>query len=206
LASPALTLKLDENLTAFWRTRHFQEQKISNFNHNTLLAFAYRPACSDQLNLIGKGQLDWIRQLNTENELEEKTWSASFDIHYRPLESFDVMGRYALKYVQSEYIGGTAETFTDLVAARVLYELDQSFDIGIHGGILHEYKSEQFTYAYGVEVGYKIVKNLWLSAGYNIKGLEDDKMVGNDFLREGFYITVRFKFDEETAEDLANAW
>lgn len=206
MITPALAWKMDENITSFWRTRHFQNRDSDNFLHNTLLGFAYRPACSDKVNIIAKTQFEWERNMVDLPTKEELIWTNSLDLHTRLIQDVDIMVRYASKYAEMKYSGVKGHSFTDLFAGRILYELHNQVDVGIHGGILHEYGTDQFSYSYGVEAGYKVVKNLWLSAGYNFKGLKDKDMVGNDFLRQGFYITLRFKFDEDTAEDLLPPW
>jgi hypothetical protein len=50
--------------------------------------------------------------------------------------------------------------------------------------------------AIGVEVGYLVRQNLWLSAGYNVTGFSDRELTGSDYTNKGFYIRLRFKFDE----------
>jgi len=206
LANPALTIKWDDDWTSFWRTRHFQKSELNHFVHSSLFGQSYRPQCNDKWNLIGKLQFDWERDYTIPEDFEEIILATSLDIHYQPFTSWDFMLRYANKYAQTRFGGAKSSSFTELVAGRLLYEFHSSFDAGIHGGILRNHQDDQFNYAYGVEIGAKLVKNLWLSIGYNLKGFQDDDMVGNDFLREGFYISVRFKFDEKTAEDMLPAW
>ncbi len=206
LGNPALTWKMRDSSTFFWRTRHFQNGHLNLFQHSTLLGFAHRPNCSDTMNIFNKVQFDWDRDYERTLAWEEMMLATSTDLNLRFGSSWDFMLRYAAKYnmVQSGKSKGTS--FMDLIAVRALYEFHENFDAGVHAGILHDYESRDFQYAYGVEVGMKVVKNLWISLGYNIKGFQDRKMSGNDFLRDGIYITVRFKFDETTAEELLPAW
>lgn len=206
LATPALTWKMDEDFTFLWRTRHFQNGHINVFQHQTLLGLSFRPNCSDTTNLFTKVQFDWDRDNKRVPAWEEIALSNSLDLHLRPATSWDFMLRYACKLDIVKSGNSKGSSFMDLFAGRALYEFHENFDAGIHAGILHDYEGQQFQYAYGVEVGAKVVKNLWLSIGYNVKGFKDTKMVGNDFLRDGIYITIRFKFDETTAEELLPAW
>lgn len=206
LGNPALTWKTTDDITFFWRTRHFQNGRINNFQHSTLLGLSYRPDCSDTTNLFFKGQFDWDRDLYRELPWEEFSIASSWDLHLRPFTSWDFMLRYANKYSWSRLGKSKGDSFMDLIAARTIYEFHERFDIGLHTGIFHDYEARKFEYAYGIEAGMKVVKNLWLSIGYNIKGFKDNKMTGNDFLKDGVYITLRFKFDETTAEELLPAW
>ena len=49
----------------------------------------------------------------------------------------------------------------------------------------------------GAEVGYLLTKNLWLAAGYNFFGFEDDDLVDGDYSDPGAYLRLRVKFDED---------
>ncbi len=58
-----------------------------------------------------------------------------------------------------------------------------------------EYGTNQ--YASGFEVGRLLRQNLWLSAGFNWVGfLGDPDLNRNEYTQDGFYIRLRFKFDE----------
>ena len=52
-------------------------------------------------------------------------------------------------------------------------------------------------HALGVEVGYLLQQNLWLSAGVNLTGFSGDAdLAGYEYTRSGAYLRLRFKFDE----------
>ena len=48
----------------------------------------------------------------------------------------------------------------------------------------------------GLEVGYMVQENLWLSAGYNFFGFKDKDLAGTDYTDRGVYLRMRYKFDE----------
>jgi hypothetical protein len=50
---------------------------------------------------------------------------------------------------------------------------------------------------YGLEVGYLLATNLWLSAGFNRSGFDADRdLSGYEYTQRGAYLRLRFKFDE----------
>jgi hypothetical protein len=52
--------------------------------------------------------------------------------------------------------------------------------------------------AFGVEAGYLLRQNLWLSAGFNASGFSGDAdLSGYEYTQRGAYIRLRFKFDED---------
>jgi len=63
-------------------------------------------------------------------------------------------------------------------------------------------------YGVGLEVGYLIATNLWVSAGYNFFGYKDADLAGSDYTVKGPYVRLRYKFDESVlgqGESLAKA-
>ena len=51
-------------------------------------------------------------------------------------------------------------------------------------------------YLAGIEAGYLLATNLWVSAGYNFMGYQDDELANTSSTGEGAYLRFRFKFDE----------
>ena len=50
----------------------------------------------------------------------------------------------------------------------------------------------------GLEVGYLVKDNLWLSGGYNIFGFSDKDLAGENYTNPGIFARIRFKFDENS--------
>ncbi len=46
-----------------------------------------------------------------------------------------------------------------------------------------------------MELGYRLVKNFWLSAGYSLDSFDED-LTGSMYSAEGPYLMLRFKLDE----------
>jgi hypothetical protein len=59
-------------------------------------------------------------------------------------------------------------------------------------------------YGVGVELGYLVASNLWVSAGYNVFGYKDADMAGADYTVKGPYVRLRYKFDESLFESNNN--
>jgi hypothetical protein len=47
-----------------------------------------------------------------------------------------------------------------------------------------------------VEIGYRVIKNLWVSAGYSFDKFDAD-LAGDSYQGEGPYLKLRVKFDEK---------
>ncbi len=58
------------------------------------------------------------------------------------------------------------------------------------------------TYGAGIEVGWLAIRNLWLTGGYNVLGFETPYAASDDGTRKGPFVSLRFKFDERSLENL----
>jgi hypothetical protein len=52
-------------------------------------------------------------------------------------------------------------------------------------------------YGLGPEIGFTLLDNLRVAVGYNFLGFEDRDLSESQYTQAGFYIAMRFKFDEE---------
>jgi hypothetical protein len=67
--------------------------------------------------------------------------------------------------------------------------------------ILHSWQVNQMKYSSGASIGYNLVKNAWISAGYNFVGFIDRDFSAADFTAQGPFIKFRFKFDQNSLHD-----
>jgi hypothetical protein len=78
----------------------------------------------------------------------------------------------------------------------VVYDLGKRWDVGLAGAVQAGDGGARQT-AWGVELGYLLATNLWLSAGYNRSGFAADRdLAGYEYTQRGAYLRLRFKFDE----------
>jgi len=49
-----------------------------------------------------------------------------------------------------------------------------------------------------------LAANLWLSAGYNYFGFYDKDLSGQDYTNPGYFMRMRFKFDEHLLDGFSN--
>jgi opacity protein-like surface antigen len=86
----------------------------------------------------------------------------------------------------------------------VMYDVTERWDAGVFTSMLTGAGARQ--YGVGLETGYAVIDNLWVSAGYNVLGFTDDDLVDSDYTRRGFYIRLRYKFDEKLFTGRDHAW
>ena len=111
-------------------------------------------------------------------------------------------GHYGVKYVRSEFGGIDVSGFTHLVGAEARFDVTKRIDLGIHGSILYVPGSGTTEYSWGPSIGVSPLDNVWLSLGYNFDGFDDDDFEAARYTREGLYLKLRLKFDEDTARSI----
>ena len=52
-------------------------------------------------------------------------------------------------------------------------------------------------YGVGLELGFMVMENLWLSAGYNVFGYSDKDLTAGEYTNKGAFVRLRYKFDED---------
>jgi opacity protein-like surface antigen len=78
------------------------------------------------------------------------------------------------------------------------HDLTQKWDIGAYGSVMRSLNSGVRSYGLGASVGYKVVDNMWLAVGYNVRGMDDRDFSAGSYRAQGPYITLRMKVDQDT--------
>jgi nucleoid-associated protein YgaU len=109
---------------------------------------------------------------------------------------------YGAKYVRDDIEGDYYGGYTDLTGMEIRYDLHDRWDVGLRASMLHSWEAKDFDYSTGASVGVNVFDNAWLSVGYNFLGFEDEDFSKARFTAQGPYVQFRFKFDQDTPEDL----
>jgi uncharacterized repeat protein (TIGR01451 family) len=193
--------------------RHLQRHQIG---------IAYRPVDDDTWNALARyerrseravgagnaaGALQGSSVFGADNgaSLPGKTSAdiVSAHVNYNPEPGKAVMARYAFKLSRADDGTLASKYWAHLMQARYTQDINQDWDFGVQAGLLYG-KGGALQKTAGIEVGYQVYKNLWLSAGYNFVGLNDRDLTAGQYTSKGAYIRLRFKFDE-TALGFASA-
>ena len=123
----------------------------------------------------------------------------NLNANYTPNRYTQWSFQYGAKYVfdrvdGASYYGG----YTDLIGVEVRRDLGRNWDIGLSGAVLHSWNSHVSDYSAGASVGYRLMENTWVAAGYNVLGFTDRDFAGAEYRAKGFFLSVRIKFDQDT--------
>lgn len=117
---------------------------------------------------------------------------------------FQVSLFYGAKYLLESIDSRDYSGFTDLAGIEGRYDLAKDWDIGIRGSVLHSWSAGQVGYSAGPSVGYNVIRNAWVSIGYNLVGFSDKDFSAADYTAQGPFIRFRFKFDQNSVREAAN--
>ena len=130
-------------------------------------------------------------------QLKRSVELASVNVNYHPVKPLVLSGRAASKWVKENSNGLRSKYSAQLLGGRVTYDISNRWDIGLVGNALLSGDGKTRQYGLGLEVGYLLASNLWLSAGYNFFGFKDSDLAGTDYTNQGAFLRMRFKFDED---------
>ena len=201
-ASAAVARELTETLSLAGSARGlFNEEAGSDRVSSQLdirLGGAWRPRDEDTIIF---DRFD-VSHRNTEFGESETKIVNNLAVNTMIADRLQVSGNYGVKNVRTEIAGQKLESWVHLLGAEARFDVTERVDIGLRGSLLTSKGTDSAQYSFGPSIGVSPVKNLWLSAGYNVEGFSDDDFEAAEFTRQGAYLQLRFKFDQDTARGL----
>ena len=200
LFTAGMARKLDANWTLLNRALYSQQTELAAGGGRELArvqsGFAYRPVDSNVWNALG--QIEYKRDFDTTVgpglSLDEQAWILAGNLNVQPSRGWQISARYAAKRAIDWSDSLASRSFTQLAGARSIWDVTARWDAGVQG--YRTWGAGATQYAVGVELGYLVWKNLWLSLGCNAKGFDAPDLAGEAYTQRGVYLHLNFKFDE----------
>jgi hypothetical protein len=199
LSTAAAALKLDYNLTGiarnyYNRTWSRTTTAASRTENRLQLGVAWRDTDVNVWSWLGRYE---YRYQNDESVgLLSRASVLAGTFNYHPRRPLWVSGQAAVKLTHD---GPDGNYTAWLLGGRVIYDLTERWDVSAAAFTLNDKfglaRVKQQQYAAGLEVGYLLRQNLWLSGGHNWRGFSSDLTL-DDYTQRGAYIRLRAKFDE----------
>ncbi len=117
-------------------------------------------------------------------------------------ERWQLSTNWGVKNVRADIAGQEFSNTTHLVGAETRFDVTEKIDIGFRGQFISNTDGDGRSFSYGPSIGVSPVKNVWINAGYNFSGFKDDDFEAAEFSRDGVYLQMRLKFDQNTARGL----
>ena len=165
------------------------------------LGVAYRPVDNNKFDALGLYERKDNRDASPGAQIDSTTNIISFRGNYHPSRVWWLSGRYAYKNVNELLLGTVKDSYrAQLLGGRVTYDITNKWSLG---GIFSALQGSggDTQYAYGLEVGYVVMDNLYATLGYNWRGFASSGtaagLTGSDYTNRGWVLGMRYKFDED---------
>lgn len=173
----------------------------NNLQERAQLGVAWRPVDDNRVNGLARYEYKNVR---TEGQATFEALGDNYYAHivsahldYHPARPWWFSSRVAAKStVERNLPSGQQKYNAWLLGGRVVYDISENWDISVLANYLHSPQGHTSQWARGVEAGYLLKENLWLSLGYNASGFSERDMNNADYTAKGIYLRLRFKFDE----------
>lgn len=205
LSTVAVARKLDRDWTLLARNyllyTNNNENADSSERGNTLqdrlqLGAAWRPVDNNVLNGLMRYEYRTVKDQSQLAGEDYRSHIVSTHLDYHPSRPWWFTGRLAGKLTTDNTLPTDNRYNAFLLGGRGVYDISEKWDIGLIGSVLYSPQGSSKQWAAGAELGYQLQTNLWASAGYNFSGFSDDELAGSEYTAKGFFVRLRFKFDE----------
>ncbi len=120
--------------------------------------------------------------------------------HYQATDVLELSARLGGKRQTTHLEGGDYRTNTVLLDGRTRYEINDTVDVFVRGGVLGSDHFNEQQYSAGVGVNVTLKKNLRIGVGYNETGFKDKDLDADKQNEEGFFVNLMIKANESWFE------
>ena len=207
LATVAAAAKLSRDWTFLLRNtyslvknkaQNAGEQAGENEQDRLQVGLAYRDTETDVWNALGRIEHRAVAD-TTQPGIELKRTIELISIHanWQPRRPFTFSARLAAKWVNEKSNGLRSKNGTQLVSGRAIWDIAPRWDASVNASMLFGNGAKSKYYGVGVELGFMVMDNLWVSAGYNFFGYRDEDLTAGEYTNKGVFLRLRYKFDED---------
>ena len=163
---------------------------------NYQIGAAYRDTDTNQLSALGRYEHREEKDTVAAPALKRALNILSAHANYQSNRATVMSARYAAKFVNEDSLGIASQSSGHLMSGRITHDLNSKWDIGLVASMHGDRGFSNRKMGLGIEAGYLLQENLWLSAGFNLFGFKDKDLAAQDYTEKGFYVRLRYKFDE----------
>ena len=169
---------------------------------NLKIGWAYRMADSTW-SFLNRTDLVYDDATTTIEDLNSWRLINNFNANRRYSAATQLSLQYAFKYVRSDFDGDGYTGYTDLIGIDVRRGMRGRWDLGVNTSVYHSYKSKVIDYGFGVDVGFNLRDNMWLTLGYNVAGFDDSDFSQARYTAQGPYLRFSIKADQQSLKRIA---
>ena len=126
----------------------------------------------------------------------------SSHVNWQAANTLIVNGQYGTKWVRENILGDAHQSRSDRIAGRVTWDFAKNWDASAMASVIRDRRSGIAQSGLGLELGYQLKTNLWMSLGYNFTGYKDHDFTDGTASQKGIFLRLRFKLDEHSFSKL----
>ncbi len=163
-----------------------------------LMGFAWRPAADNRVDALARYEYRSVSDASQPLGEHYQDHIIAGNVDWHPQRAWLASGRAAFKHDNDQSLPLGAQSFNAwLLGLRFTYDVTDRIDVGTLTSTLRQNAGTAAQSALGVEAGYRVVTNVWVSMGYNWSGFYDRDLSASDYTQRGIYLRLRAKFDEK---------
>jgi outer membrane protein OmpA-like peptidoglycan-associated protein len=205
LSTLAYTRTLSDNWSAIARDAYTRSEGVGadiskgiQLQNQFQMGLAYRDVERGRWNGLFRVENRVNRSSLTADLKDEDTWILSMHGTYHPTRDWTLAGQFAAKRGSQTILNdGTYSSYNgQLISARAIWDITERFDASIYGSYGRD--NGQKVTGYGIELGARVIQNLWFSAGYTKGNFADVDQFSANTSWSGWHARLRYKFDENS--------
>lgn len=205
LSTLAYTRTLSDNWSAIARDAYTRSEGVGvdiskgiQLQNQFQMGLAYRDVERGRWNGLFRIENRTNKSSLTADLKDENTWILSMHGTYHPARDWTFAGQFAAKRGSQAILNdGSYNIYSgQLLSARAIWDFTERFDASVYGSIGRD--NGQRVTGYGLELGARVVQNLWLSAGYTKGKFADVDQFSAGTSWSGWHARLRYKFDENS--------
>ncbi len=205
LSTLAYTRTLSDNWSAIARDAYIRSEGVGlsaaqgiQLQNQFQMGLAYRDTETGRWNGLMRVENRVNRSSLTSSLTDEDTWIFSLHGTYHPARAWTFAGQLAAKHGAQVILNdGSINTYSgQLVSGRVIWDFTDRFDASLYGSYGRDNGGKLS--GLGLEVGARVIQNLWLSAGYTVGRFADVEQFSSNTSWSGWHARLRYKFDENS--------
>jgi hypothetical protein len=156
------------------------------------LGMAYRDLQTNKFNALAR--LEYRTDISTAiaDPKDSTTTIASLHGNYHPVRAITLNGQAAFKHVDETFGDVRSKWQGRLVSGRFTYDLTGRIDVGVFAS--RQWGTGASVSGLGVEVGSRLVDNMWLGLGYNKGRFVDTELFSSNASWTGWHLRLNYKF------------
>jgi hypothetical protein len=164
------------------------DQKQNRFQ----LGAAYRDTHTNQFH--GLARVEYRTDISTAIADSKDSAITIFSLHgnYHPMRSTTINGQAAFKSVNERFDSTVSKWNGSLLSGRYTYDINDRFDASLMASRM--WGTGGAVSGVGVELGMRVVDNLWLGASYNTGKFVDTELFSSNASWTGWHLRLNYKF------------